>query len=772
MASIGHRRFWVAAVVLASLGCAALGVRVLDTRVAAGFEAAVRSAPSRLLSRPFVVHEGLDPLQDGIGEHLERTGYRQVSGPEVRSGEWAVGARAWTIGARGFATVQGYEPARTVVLDLDAEGRVEAVRAASGRLEMAPLEPWEIGAFVAADGRDRRPVPLDEVPEALRDAMLVAEDRRFFEHAGVDVRRTVGAFVANLRAGRIVQGGSTLTQQLAKSLFLSRERTYGRKLRELVIAWSLERQFSKEAIFEAYLNEIYLGQAGDIAVHGVGQAARHYFGRDIGDLDLAQCALLAGIVRSPSSHSPLRSPEAARARRDAVLDQMRAHGRVGPGAHDAARNAPLVLRPDSAPIASSGYFMEFVRRELSAELGREAIEEGGLRIMSTLDPRLQLTVERSVRRRIEELEARSPELRTGTPLQAAVVVLEPRTGQLLAHVGGRDFATSPFDRATSARRQPGSVFKPIVVLTALARGTGGEAPPFTLASVLEDRPLSIRMPSEHWNPSNHDRRFRGLVTVRDALERSMNVPMVRLGLALGSPRVIATARRLGVESPLEPNPTLPLGSFEVTLLEMTRAYAVLAAGGVRAPLRSVLGVRTGRGEPVALARTPSLRVFAPEETYLLTSALQGAVDRGTSTNLRRLGYRGAVAGKTGSTSGFRDAWFMAYTPEIVVGSWMGFDFDRRLGLPGSQSALPLVADVLIHAIGSRGGRHFRPPQALQRAHVARSTAGRCRRRVEWFLAGTVPESTCTPSEDPAAVPSARSGGADPVPKLGAAGELE
>jgi penicillin-binding protein 1B len=328
-----------------------------------------------------------------------------------------------------------------------------------------------------------------------------------------------------------------------------------------------------------------------------------------------------------------------------------------------------------------------------------------------------------------------------------LVVLEPRTGQLLAHVGGRDYATSPYDRATSARRQPGSVFKPVVVLTALARGReDGAAPDFTLASVLLDRPLSIRMPIANWSPANHDRRFRGPVTLREALERSLNVPMVRLGQALGLTRVIATARRLGIESRLEANPTLPLGTFEVTLLEMTRAYGVFAAGGLRPPLRSVLAVRTRENEPVALAETPTLRVFAPEETYLLTTALQGAVDRGTSRNLRDLGYRGAVAGKTGTTSGFRDAWFVAYTPEIVVGTWMGFDFDRPLGLSGSEGALPVVADVLTQVIGRQGGRHFRAPPGLLRRTVEVQTGDRCQRRVEWFLPGTVPEGGCAEAD--------------------------
>jgi penicillin-binding protein 1B len=743
----------------AALLSAALGYAWLDVRVEEVFRLATSAAPSRLYSRPLVLRRGIDPFRDGVAEHLDRAGYRLVSGPAVRSGEYAFRPSSWRIGIRRFDHPGGTEPGKTVVLRLDAQGMIAGLELANGEsLRTARIEPSEIGVFLSAEARDRIPLKLDDVPRYLVDAILVTEDRRFFRHLGIDLPRVAGALLANLRAGRVVQGASTITQQLAKGMFLSRERTLGRKLREFVIALVLERRYSKEEILQAYLNQIYLGQDGSVAIHGVGLAARHYFGRDVRELDLAEAALLAGVIRSPSSHSPLLNLRGARVRRNLVLDSLLREGRIGEIEHAVASAAPIDLRPDSLGLRSASYFVDYLRKPLVREFGERALESGGLKIFATLDLTLQTVAERVVRRQLEWLEDGARDLKQeNSPLQASMVVMEPRTGQILALVGGRDYAQSPFDRATRARRQPGSVFKPVVALAALSR-QAADPPAFTLASLVSDAPLRIRMPGKRWAPANHDRRFRGDVTVRQSLEQSLNVPMTRLATAVGLDRVISTARRLGVESPLEFVPSLPLGTFEVTLIEMVRAYSVLASDGVRAPLRGVLSVMSPNGEAVALPHVPPLRVFQPAETYLVTSALQGAVDRGTSTTLRDLGYYGAVAGKTGSTNGFRDALFVAYTPEVALGVWVGFDLNRSIGLSGSSAALPIAADFLIRVIGRRGGRHFRPPAGLERAEVSILQGTECRRIVEHFLSGTVPSDQCERRDTAKARSQAGSGG--------------
>ncbi len=733
-----------ATLAVALLTAAALGYARFEASVEESFRVAVTSGPSRLYSRPLMLRSGIDPFRDGVAEYLERAGYRLVSGPDVRRGEYAIRPREWRIGARAFRHASGREPGGTVLLRLGPGGMITGLQLADGRtLRTARIEPAEIGAFLPPDGRDRILVSLSDLPNHLVDAVLVTEDRRFFEHRGIDLRRVGAALLANLRAGRVVQGASTITQQLAKSVFLSQERTVVRKLRELLIARALERRHGKDEILEAYLNEIYLGQAGSVAIHGVALAARYYFGRDVRDLGLAESALLAGIIRSPSTHSPLRDPPAALARRNLVLDALRREERISESEHHRALAAPLDLRPDSLRVRSTSYFVDYLRRPLTREFGEHALESGALTIFTTLDMTLQVVAERIVRRRLEWLENEIPYLRQGTsPLQASMVVTEPRTGQILALVGGREYAQSPFNRATSARRQPGSVFKPVVALAALSL-QGADRPPFTLASLLPDEPFRIRMPRSGWEPANHDRLFRGDVTVRQALEQSMNVPTAKLGAAVGLDRVISTARRLGIESTLELVPSLPLGTFEVTLIEMVRAYGVLAAEGIRAPLRVVLSAIAPDGEAIAITQAPPLRVFEPAETYLVTSALQGAVDRGTSTTLRDLGYYGAVAGKTGSTNQFRDALFVAYTPEIALGVWVGFDFNRSIGLPGSATALPIAADFLIRVVGSHGGRHFRPPPGIERAAISIQQGEKCRRIVESFLVGTVPSEGCS-----------------------------
>jgi penicillin-binding protein 1B len=626
---------------------------------------------------------------------------------------------------------------------LDPDGRIQQLRDAEGRtLARARIEPAPIGGFLASDGRDRMLVHLHEVPDSLVDAILVTEDQRFFEHRGVDVRRIVASGFANLRTGRVMQGGSTITQQLVKNVYLVPERTLWRKLREMVIASILERHLSKEEILEAYLNEIYLDQDGSVAIHGVGLAARHYFGKDVGELGVPEAALLAGIIRAPSVYSPFRDPAAARTRRDFVLRQMREARKLTESEYRSAVEAPLGLRLYLAEVRSASYFVDFLHERLAARHGDDALERQSLSIFSGLDLRLQVVAEEVVRRQLERIERRFPHLsRERSPLQAALLVLEPRTGQILALVGGRDHRTSPFNRATAARRQPGSIFKPVVVLAALKRSDDG-VPDFTLTSILRDEPFRLRGRRGRWQPQNHDRRFRGDVTLREALEQSLNVPLVRLAAAVGPGRVISTARRMGIESPLEPIPSLPLGTLEVSLLEITRAYAVLAAGGSRAPLGSTLGVVEADGAGVDIGQVKTLQVFSPGEAYLVTSALQGAADRGTSASLRELGYHGAIAGKTGTTDRFRDAWFVGYTPEIVVGVWVGFDNNRYLGRSGSELALPIAADFLIEVLGPTGAGHFRPPADVERARVRVEKDGRCRSVVELFLVGTAPADGC------------------------------
>ncbi|MEE8509082.1 MAG: transglycosylase domain-containing protein, partial [Myxococcota bacterium] len=576
----------------------------------------------------------------------------------------------------------------------------------------------------------------------------------------LDPVRIVAAALANQRAGRIVQGGSTLTQQLAKNLYLSPRRNLIRKVREAAIAIALERRYSKEEILGAYLNEVYLGQDGALAIHGVGRAAGHYFAKDVSALDLSESATLAGLIRGPSLYSPFRRPRAAKERRDFVLKRMRENGVISEDELLVARDAPLKLSRAPRPARSRRYFVDFVGQQLRAEHGSDAIAGGGLTVFTSLDMRLQRAAEEAVREGLSELEARAPYLAgMSTPLQAALVALDPRSGDILALVGGRDYGGSQFNRAVAAHRQPGSAFKPIVVVAALSRRHwhGGDREPFTLASRLQDERLVLETPVGPWEPSNYDRRFRGPVSLREAIERSLNVPFARLGIAVGPPRIVEAARALGIESPLHPFPSLALGSSEVTLLELTRAYGVLATGGFRSELRPILTVLDREGDLLVRVEWVGEQVYDPAEAYLVTSALRGVVERGTGRSLRSHGFRGEVAAKSGTTNDFRDGWFIGYTPTLAVGVWVGFDDGRTLGLPGARVALPIFARFLVDAVGRYGDRgpygqaRFSRPPGVEVVQVDPETgllAGPgCRGEPELFLDGTAPETSCSPRWD-------------------------
>ncbi len=738
-----RRRFARVALGVA-LAASGLWLAWLHWRVQAGFPA-LADAPSRIYSRPLRLARGVDPVAAGAGAYLARVGYRLVPGPNVGFGEFAVERDQWLIGVRPFRHAGGRETGGLVVVQLGREGRIEKLRYLwrGTALEQVLIEPAEIGAIRPPNKSDRIRVRLAEVPDRVVDAILVTEDRRFFSHSGVDLRRVAGSALANLRARRLVQGGSTITQQLARSAFLTGERTLWRKANELVMALLVERLHTKKEILETYLNTIYLGHDGSIAIHGFGLAARHLFGKDIAQLGLDEAALLAGIIRAPNRYSPFRHPDAARERRNLVLRQLREQEEITESEYREALEAPLDLRPSLPDVGSASYFVDFLLARLSARRGEEALAREGISIYTTLDLALQAQAEEIVRRRLAKVEHDRPALaRKRLALQAALVVLEPRSGQLLAMLGGRDYRSSPLNRSVFTSRQPGSTFKPIVALAALSRRGGANVAPITLASLLPDERFALRDRRGTWSPIDHDGRFRGEVTVREALEQSLNVPLVHLAEAVGLGSVLSTARRLGIESRLDPVPSLALGTFEMTVLEMTRAYAVLAAQGTRAPLRLSLGMTERDGDLQREDEPQPLQVFRPAETYLVTSALQGAADRGTAAPLREHGYHGAVAGKTGTTDAFRDGWFVGYTPEIALGVWVGFDDNTPVGLSGSAVGVPIAAALLEAALGPRGVGHWQAPPGVERLHVEVEQAGRCRRFVEFFMPGTAPAHGC------------------------------
>jgi penicillin-binding protein 1B len=695
--------------------------------------------------RATFVYAAAQPLAPGVSVRavdlagtLARLRYTDSRGVPPEAGQFRRLDDAWEIHLRGDP--EGTGP--RVRLDLH-DGRITRVTRDGYDVGAAALEPEVLTSADDRPGEDHRPVRLADVPPVLINAVLAAEDHRFFAHGGLDARGVARAAWTNLRAGRVTQGGSTITQQLVKNRLVGPRRTVFRKAREAWLATLVEWRYSKAQILESYLNELYLGQRNGRAVRGVGAAARAYFGREIHQLTPAEAALLAGMIRAPNSYSPAVDPERARARRDVVLARMRELGSLSPADWQAARAEPVRVPPAAAAAHPAPYFTDYVRAELERRFGERGESTG---VLTTLDLPLQRFAEAAVGRGLDRLETASPPLRRAEParrLQAALVALDAATGEIRALVGGRDYAQSQFDRAALARRQPASAFKPFVYLAALRR-RGDGPPPLTAASFVDDLPVTVPVGRDTWSPRNYGDRYEGRVSVRHALEHSLNAATVRVAQAAGLPAVVDTARALGFEGELAPVPSVALGAFEATPLELARAYLPLANGGVRpSGAVAVRAVRDRDGEVAPAEAAEPAEVISPAEAYLVTSLLQGVIQSGTAAAARGLTSADGLAGKTGTSNDGRDAWFVGYTPRLVVVVWVGFDDGEAHGLSGADGALPIWTDFMQQALEAYAQPVFTAPAGIAFADIDVSNGLAATRFCpvvarETFLAGTEP----------------------------------
>jgi penicillin-binding protein 1B len=747
------RRAALVAIALLAFGggiLAARSVMRLDRVVRARFEGPLFQVPSRVYAAPTMLSAGLDVARVDLRGAFRRLGYRAESSPDIG----APGGVYWdkrraVAYLRAFEHPTRAEPARRIeirlagstidsVHDLDAGGR---------ELAAVLLEPELVGSYFGPHREQREPVRLGEVPRHLLDAVLAVEDQRFETHAGIDPWRVLGAAWANVAAGEVRQGGSTLTQQLVKNFFLTPDRTFARKLQEAAMALIVESRYEKPAIFEAYLNEIYLGQRGPTSIHGVGEASLFYFGKPVRSLALEDAALLAGLIRSPGDYSPFMHPDAARERRDLVLRLMRDQDRISEEDYAAARQHPVAIASRTTEPRETRYFLDALRSQLPEVYDEAALQAEGLRIYSTLDLRLQQLATLALREGIEKLEKEHPALRPkgDAKLQGCLIALRPQTGEVLALVGGRDYAESQFDRCLQARRSAGSAFKPFVYVAGLEAQRG--APVITLASVLDDAPFSLRTASGMWTPANYDHKFHGRVGVRTALEKSLNVATVRLAQEVGTDQIVDVARRLGIESPLDKVPAIALGAADVTPLELARAYATLASGGERYETRYFEDLTDAGGRTLARSKAHGERALDENTSFLAVSLLEGVIDRGTARAVRAAGITGPIAGKTGTSNDSKDAWFVGFTPDLVAAVWVGFDDPRDMKLPAARLAVPIWLRFLKDATGGAIPGEFAAPPGVQRIEIdpesgAVALAGCPRREVEFFIEGTEPRATC------------------------------
>ncbi|HEX7787852.1 MAG TPA: PBP1A family penicillin-binding protein, partial [Methylomirabilota bacterium] len=667
-----RRLTFVAAVLLGLIVLSVGGTALYAARALSRFERVEARRSTLLYAAPPVLRTGVNVSALDLAGLLGRLGYRETKaagGP----GQFSRTDSAWEIRVNGTTTGR-------ITLSV-AGNRITRLRQGGTEVESVALPPELLASAGADMGESIRPVRLADVPAPLRAAVLATEDVRFYEHGGVDPRGILRAMWTNVRKGRVAEGGSTITQQLIKSRLLTPERTLSRKIHEALLSTALEWRYSKDQIFEAYLNEVYLGQAGGSSVRGIGAAARAYFGKEVHQLTLAESALLAGMIRAPNSYSPVSNPDRARERRDVVLARMRDLGKISEADYVKARKEPVRVRKAPADGLTAPYFVDYVRAELERAPDVELSDQHGVRVYTTLDPVLQRIAEAAVVRGLDRLETARPRLRRKSQeerLQAAMIVLDPATGQIRALVGGRDYRTSQFNRAVLAHRQPGSAFKPFVYLAALTPRRDG--PLFTAASMLEDSPITLMVDGKPWSPHNYDERYLGPVTVRRALEGSINTATVRLAQAVGLPAVIETARTLGVEGDLKPVPALALGVFEITPLQLARAYLPLADGGLAPAGGAVDTVTDDSGAALWSAGRESRPVIGAPEAFLMTSLLEGVINAGTGAAARALGVPGVVAGKTGTTNEGRDAWFVGYSRNLLALVWVGFDNNTPAGL--------------------------------------------------------------------------------------------
>ncbi len=557
-------------------------------------------------------------------------------------------------------------------------------------------------------------VPLQQIPPALRNAVIAVEDARFYSHFGVDLKGIFRAMYANFRHGRVVEGGSTITQQLAKVLFLTPDRSFSRKVKEAALALELEKRYSKDRLLELYLNQIYMGHGA----FGVEAAARTYFGKSVQELTLGEAALLAALPRSPGNYSPFEHPEVAQRRRAVVLARMREQGYISEAEAKAANRAALGLIAPERRRGSGQFFLEYLQQSLEAKYGSDVLYKSGLSVYTTMNPGLQRVAEQALRDGIDALlerQAARAKLRGragpgGPAPEGAVVVIEPATGYVRALVGGTEFARSQFNRALHARRQPGSAFKPFVYLAALESGK-------TPDDILDDSPIRYVSQGKVWAPENYDGKFRGPVTLQQALEESINVPTIRLLEQVGVSRVIDAARRAGIQSPLPADLTLALGTGDVTLLELTAAYGTFANQGLRMEPIMVRYVTDSRGRLIEENIPQGREALDPAVVATLTRMLRGVVERGTAVTARVL--ERPLAGKTGTTNDFSNAWFVGFTPSVVGGVWVGYDRPRSLGPDetGARTALPIWIAVMREALRGHPVEEFPagPPSATPAA---------------------------------------------------------
>lgn len=726
-----------------------------------------RAVP-RVFARPLTLQTGQSLSLSELVARLNDVGYAQRARVE-RAGDFAIDRSSVLLLSRGgdqagkVVTIAFPETPvprkKTAKPPPPPPPRVTRIAAAGKNIERITLDAPLLTAFMTGSREKRRRVALDAIPARMQEAVLAIEDRRFYYHPGVDPIRMVGALFTNIFGDRpYLVGGSTITQQLARNFFLSeqmvteqqtRQRSYGRKILEQFMAMILEIKTTKDEILELYLNDVYLGNRGSFALHGVAEASKIYFAKDVRNLTLSEAALIAGIIQSPFNHSPFNNPDKAKERRGVVLRAMADAGYITSDAADRAQKEPLAVVA-RAVENEAPYFIDYIGDVLDTTYPGIGTRPGALDIYTTLDLNMQRHAQEAVREGIASVDAILSRRKRGPKrvAQAALVAIDPRTGEILAYIGGRSYSQSQFNRAASARRQMGSTFKPFVYLAAFEKAADEGTGDITPATIVYDEPTTWSFDNQEWSPKNYDAEYDGAITLRRALAMSRNVATVKVAEQTGYDRVVSLWKKakVGETDQVKPYPSVALGIVEVTPLEMAEAYTVFPNHGTLKKLRALINVTSG--EDVARPKVeagPS--VARPSTAFLVTHMMRSVLNEGTGAGARANGFTADAAGKTGTTNDLRDAWFVGFTPELLTVVWVGLDDNQPLGLSGAQAALPIWTQFMKNAIAGHTSSAFDAPPGVSFVEIDRDTGKIatpiCPRVTnEAFLSGTEPLGTC------------------------------
>lgn len=734
----------------------------LDDIVRNQFEGKRWELPARVFARPLDMYEGQQLYADHLEEEMKLLGYSKVDKP-TETGQYMRKGDQFMINTRGFQFAEDKEPARSIKVDVGS-GKITSLAYSDGKapLKLMRMEPVLIGNFYPRKNEDRVLVQLSEVSPLLIKGLLAVEDKKFYEHQGVNPMAILRALAANIKAGHTVQGGSTLTQQLVKNFYLTNEKSWERKIKEAMMAFLLELHYDKKEILEAYLNEIYLGQDGDRAIHGFGLAAQFYFNRQIKELKADQIALLIGLAKGAGYYDPRRFPERALERRNLVLGVMRHEGVLTEKEYTEAVSRPLGIeerRPSGATPFPA--YLDLVRQQLTRDYKEEDIRSAGLMIFTAMDPIVQLMAENILQKRVAQLE-RSQRIKKGR-LNGAMIVSTVQNGEVIALVGSRDVRYAGYNRALTAQRQIGSLVKAAIYLTAF-----NEKGKYNLGTQINDGPVTVKIgKGKYWQPRNYDHRSMGYISLLKAIVLSRNTPAVRVGVGVGLDKVINMIKALGVTSDVPKYPAILLGALEMSPMDVEQMFQSIASGGTYSPLKSIRSVMNMQGRVLTRYPLTVTQVASPEAAQLLTYALHRVTVEGTAKSISGvLPSWKKVAGKTGTTNDKKDSWFAGFSGQHVVTVWVGRDDNKPTNMTGGTGALKVWEDLFrvlpTKPLNPDGSSRFVwvdiDPTSGLRANPACSKGVRTP-----FIRGTQPTKThyCAPPASPPDAVGVEQGAAAP-----------